>query len=207
MSNPAIQKISQFALPQILGISVLIGGFYYKSLYDDGSSLESQIQTVQGQVQVEEEKKKETDRIKSEEVEMKKQVGELAEKFKEITMKFPINLKSDEIIDVINSLSKTVNVRVISVKKEKVITQELYEEVPIKLELSGTFNNLLLLLYNITILERVTNFGDFEFLNSASEYNGVINLSTTVIGYKYRKPPEVNPENGNKNKNDTSGGA
>lgn len=207
MSNPAIQKLSQLALPQILGISVLIGGFYYKSVYDDGSSLENQIRTVQEQVQVEEEKKKETDKIKSEEVEMKKQVGELADKFKEITMKFPINLKSDEIIDVINSLSKTVNVRVISVKKEKVITQELYEEVPIKLELSGTFNNLLLLLYNITILERVTNFGDFEFVNSASEYNGVIKLSTTIVGYKYRKPPEVTPDKENKNKKVTTGGA
>ncbi len=207
MSNPAIQKLSQLALPQILGISVLVGGFYYKSIYDDGSRIDSQIRTLQGQVQVEEEKKKETDRIRSEEVEMKKQVGELADKFKEIILKFPISLKSDEIIDVINSLSKTVNVRVISVKKEKVITQELYEEVPIKLELSGTFNNLLLLLYNITILERVTNFGDFEFVNTSSEYNGVIKLSTTIVGYKYRKPPEVTPEKGNKNSKINSGGA
>lgn len=206
MSHPVVQKISLLTLPQVFGVAVLLGGFYYSSIYDDGSSLEKQIQSVQELVKVEEEKKAETDKIKSEEAEMKRQVAELADKFKEITLKFPVNLKSDEIVDVINGLAKSVNIRVVSVKKEKVISQELYEEVPIKLELSGTFNNLLLMLYNITILERVTNFGDFTFLNSNVDYNGVINLSTTIIGYKYKKPPETPNEKGIKNSKTSSGG-
>lgn len=188
MSSPLAQNINQLSIPKVIGISLLLGALYYRFSYNDGSRLESDIVNVQNQVQAEEEKKKETDRIMAEEAEMKRQVVALAEKFKEITLKFPVNLKSDEIIATINSLASTINVRVVSVKKEKVNIQELYEEIPLKIEFSGTFNNLILLLYNISILEKVTNFGDFKFANATNEYTGMINLETTIIGYKYRKP-------------------
>ncbi len=190
MSSSVGQILAQITYPKAVGLSLLVGAFYYFNIYDDGSKLVAQINEVKLNTQVEEEKKKETDQVKAEEKAIKDQVGALAEKFIEVTARFPINLKSDEIISTINTLAKSANIRVTSVKKESVEAKELYEEVPLSLEFNGTFNNLLLLLYNIASLERVTNLGDFEFSNLNGDYDGNIKLLTKVIGYKYRKPPE-----------------
>lgn len=191
MSSSITQSVNQLSYSKALIVSVFIGFFYYKFLgYDDGSALENQIKQMQVDVQIEEEKKKETDRVLAEEVEIKKQVGALSEKFKEVTQKFPVNLKSDEIISTLNSIASSTNVRVVSVKKEGVLAQELYEEVPVSVELSGTFNNIVHLMYKTAILERVTNLGDFEFSNPGNEYNGTLKMVTKIIGYKYRAPIE-----------------
>lgn len=191
MSSPITQSLRQLTFAKSFVISIILGFLYYKVLgYNDGSALEAQIRQVQESVNAEAEKKKETDRVLAEEVEIKRQVGALSEKFKEVTQKFPVNLKSDEIISTLNSLAGTSNVRVVSVKKENVMTQELYEEIPVSVELTGTFNNIVHLMYKTAILERVTNLGEFEFANLNGEYNGTLKMSTKIIGYKYRTPPE-----------------
>lgn len=190
MSSSIGQIFAKISYPKALVISLAVGLFYFRFGYNDGSQLVAQINGVKVATEAEEEKKKETDKVKAEEKAIKDQVGALAEKFKEVTARFPINLKSDEIISTVNTLAKSANVRVTSVKKESVEARELYEEIPLNLEFTGTFNNLLLLLYNVATLERVTNLGDFDFVNLNGEYDGLIKLSTKVIGYKYRKPPE-----------------
>ncbi len=195
MSSPAGQFISQLTFPKSFLMSIFLGFLYFKFLgYDDGSRIESEIQQIQTSVTNEQMKKKETDKVLAEEIEIKKQVGALSEKFKEVTLKFPVNLKSDEIIATLNSLAKASTVRVVSVKKENVNVQELYEEVPLSVEMSGTFNNIVELMYKTATLERVTNLGDFDITNIESDYNGILKMTTKVIGYKYRKPPEKTDE-------------
>lgn len=194
MSSPIGQLLSQLTFAKSFLISIFLGFLYYKVLgYNDGSALEAQIVQMQSSVRAEEEKKKETDRVLAEEVEIKRQVGALSDKFKEVTQKFPVNLKSDEIISAVNSLANTSNVRVVSVKKENVMIQDLYEEIPVSIELTGTFNNIIHLMYKTAILERVTNLGDFEFANMNGEYNGTLKMSTKIIGYKYRTPSPEKP--------------
>jgi type IV pilus assembly protein PilO len=197
-----IQTLGKLSYAKAIGISILVGGLYYQLYYNDGSNIEVQIAQVREQAQAEEEKKKETDKIKAEEQAIKGEVGALADKFRQVTARFPVNLKSDEIIANLNTLAKTTNVRVVSVKKENVETRELYEELPLSIELTGTFNNLLLLMYNVATLERVTNFGDFQFSNANSNgYDGSLKLTTKVIGYKYKAPGpsskvEISPSEG-----------
>ncbi len=204
MSNSLGQTFSQLDYPKVVGVTLLIGAFYYFNLYDDGSKIETQIQQIKQSIQVEDEKKKETDRVKAEEQAIKNEVGALSEKFKEVTSRFPINLKTDEIIATINTLAKSTNVRVVSTKKENVEIKALYEELPISLEFSGTFNNLVLLMYKIATLERVTNVGDLEFTNINAEYDGNLKFVTKVIGYKYRKPVEKSDDSTTNQGGDTS---
>lgn len=192
MSSSIGNIFSQITYPKAIGLSLLVGGLYYQ-VYDDGSKLKSQIADIDANIMAEEEKKKETDKIKAEEKAIKDEVGALAEKFKDVTARFPINLKSDEIISTINTIAASVNVRVTSVKKESIEPKDLYEEIPLSLEFSGTFNNLLLLMFRISTLEKVTNLGDFEFSNEHDNYDGLIKLSTRIIGYKYKKPPDIAP--------------
>lgn len=189
MSSPG-QVLNELTIAQTLGLSALIAGLFYSNFYNDGSSLLNQIQEIKNNVQIEEQKKVETDKVIAEERAINSQIGALSEKFKEVTARFPVNLKSDEIIATINQLAKTTNVRVVTVKKESVETRELYEEVPVSIELTGTFNNLLLMMYNIGTLERVTNLGNFAFETINKDYDGTLKLVTKVIGYKYRKPSE-----------------
>ena len=190
MSSPAIQTLNNLNFGQTAALALIVGGLYWMNVYNDGSKLVAQIAETQTSLQAEEEKKKETDKVKEKEAAIKNEVGALSDKFREVTARFPVNLKSDEIISTVNQLAKSSNVRVVTVKKESVETRELYEEIPVRLEVTGTFNNLMMLMYNIGTLERVTNLGNFEFSSTTNEYTGTLKLITKVIGYKYRKPAE-----------------
>ena len=190
MSSPAIQTLNNLTFGQTAALALIVGGLYWMNVYNDGSKLVAQIAETQTSLQAEEEKKKETDKVKEKEAAIKNEVGALSDKFREVTARFPVNLKSDEIISTVNQLAKSSNVRVVTVKKESVETRELYEEIPVRLEVTGTFNNLMMLMYNIGTLERVTNLGNFEFSSTTNEYTGTLKLITKVIGYKYRKPAE-----------------
>ena len=190
MSTSIGQIFRQITYPKAIGLAILFGGFYFYNIYDSGAKIQTQINEVKQNAQSEEIKKKETDRVKADEKAIKSQVGTLAEKFKEVTLKFPVNLRSDEIISNINTLAKSANIRVVSIKKENLIEEELYDEVPVSVEFSGTFSNLLLFLFNIASLEQVTNIGDLDFSISTSEYDGNIKLLTKIIGYKYKSNSE-----------------
>lgn len=195
MNNSFGQFLNQLTISQAFGIAAILGAIYYFNIYDDGSKLKAQIAELQTGVEAEEKKKIETDKVKAEERAIKSQVGALSDKFKEVTARFPVNLKSDEIISTVNQLAKAANVRVVQVKKESVEVRELYEEVPVSVEFSGTFNNLVLLMFNIGTLERVTNVGNFDFANINQDYNGNLKLTTKIVGYKYKKPPETKSAN------------
>lgn len=190
MSSSIGQVLNQLSISKAVVFSAILGGLYYSYYYDDGSKLESQIKEVENNIAEEEKKKIETDKVKAAERDITNQVAMLAEKFKEVTARFPVNLKSDELISNLNTLASLSNVRVVSVSKEPIQSKDLYEEVPVKIELSGTFNNLVLLMFNISNQEKITNLGEFDLSNISSEYNGTLKLTTRIIGYKYKKPPE-----------------
>lgn len=186
-----LQNVSMTAAT-IFGI--LLGSYYYfGGFYDDGSRLEGQINQTKVLIQNAEVKKKETEKLLAEEGELKREVGELGEKFKSVSSKLPINLKTQEIIDTVNQLAKNSGCKVVSIKPGTVAVKELYDEIPIQVEMRGAFSNLVVFMYYLATLERVTYTSDVSFVNSAAGYDGNLKFVTSVVSFRFRQPAEPKP--------------
>jgi type IV pilus assembly protein PilO len=176
---------------------LLLGSYYYfGGFYDDGSKLEAKIAETQALIQQAELKKKETTKLLAEEGELKKDVGELAEKFKEVSSKLPNNLRTQEIIDTVNQLAKNAGCKVVLIKPGPVVTKELYDEIPIQVEMRGAFSNLVVFMYYLATLERVTYTSDVSFSNFGPAYDGNLKFATSVVSFRFRQPAEQKNEDG-----------
>lgn len=194
--------LSQISLSVVFLISIGITGYYYSNGYDDGTQLEKQIaETIQLE-NIENAKKKETEKLLAEETAMKQEVGELGDKFREISSKLPLSLKTQEIIDTINQLAKNAGCRIVSIKPETIVSRDLYDEIPIKIEMRGQFSNLVVFMYYLSSLERVTRTGDVDFTNEGSKYTGMLSYNTSVVSFRYRPPVDKNQDNEKNKKND-----
>lgn len=180
------ELFAKISVSMALVIGLILTGLYYNSWYNDGSTLEAEIKAAEETIVAQTEKKKVTDQVLAEEAAIKSEVGVLSEKFKEITAYFPVNLKSDELVAVMNTLAKKTSVRVISVRRSQNTIKDLYEEIPLSLQLKGNFNNLIQFMYYIGLLEKVTNVLNFDLANDTGGYDGTIRLSLRIVGYKYR---------------------
>jgi Tfp pilus assembly protein PilO len=183
-----LQNISMTAVT-LFGLA--LGAFYYSGgFYDDGSKLEAQISQTKIKIKEAEEKKKETEKLLAEEDQMKREVGELAEKFKAVSSKLPINLKTQEIIDTVNQLAKNSGCKVVAIKPGNVTAKELYDEIPVYVEMRGAFSNLVVFMYYLATLERVTYTADIGFTNFSSAYDGNLKFVTSVVSFRFRQPIE-----------------
>jgi type IV pilus assembly protein PilO len=199
MKNPNVlgSFLQNLSMMAALIVGTLVGAYYYGNHYNDGTQLENQISGTKGQIQEAENKKKETERLLAEEGQMKKEVGELAEKFKEVSSKLPINLKTQEIIDTINQLAKNSGCKVVTIKPGSTSVKELYDEIPVQVEMRGAFSNLVVFMYYLATLERVTYTTDISFVNAATAYDGNLRFNTSVISFRFRQPtaaPEPPPK-------------
>lgn len=194
-----LQNVSMLVVT-IFGI-LLSSYYYFAGFYDDGSKLEGQIGQAKNLIQAAELKKKETEKLLAEEGEMKREVGELAEKFKSVSSKLPINLKSQEIIDTINQLAKNSGCKVVMIKPEAVSIKELYDEIPVQIEMRGAFSNLVVFMYYLATLERVTYTSDISFVNSSGTYDGNLKFMTSVVSFRFRQPAEQKTNEGTPNNN------
>ncbi len=182
--------LSQISFPVAFILNALLTGYYYSNIYNDGTLIEKQIKETSKLENQEQKKKKETEKLLAEQEVLKQEVGLLAGQFKDISSQLPLSLKTQEVIDTINKLAKNSGCRVVSIKPERTEIKELYEEIPIRVELNGQFSSLVMFMYYIASLERVTDLDGLQLMNEAQNYTGNLKMSTTIVSFKYR-PPEI----------------
>lgn len=195
MKNPTVLGafLQNVSMPAVVVGGVLLGLYYWSNHYNDGTKLEAEISQTKNQIQQAETKKKETEKLLAEEGQMKRDVGELAEKFREVSSKLPINLKTQEIIDTINQLAKNSGCKVVTIKPGNANIKELYDEIPVQVEMRGAFSNLVVFMYYLATLERVTYTTDIAFGNAGAAYDGNLRFTTSVVSFRFRQP-ESKPE-------------
>lgn len=174
---------------QVMMIAFGVGLFFYFTAYDDGSALSQNLTNLNQEVTTETERKKDTEKALKEEQRMKESIGELSLKYKDISTKLPSTLSSAEITRSIDSVAKATGVKVKSKKLGKAQIREIIEELPIEVEMRGSFAELSQFIYLISIEERVARVTDFliatDYRTAGSKFSSdEINLRATVVGYR-----------------------
>ncbi|MBX3035023.1 MAG: type 4a pilus biogenesis protein PilO [Bdellovibrionaceae bacterium] len=191
--NQVFQKLVNYSVAQVAAFGLILGLGYYFFLYDDGSALEAQIASLQGEITREEEKKKETDATLQEEARIKDAVGSLSQQYQEISRRLPNSLSSIELNRHIDSFARNSGASIKARQPMPNTAMEIVEEVPVKITLEGNYGELAEFVYQVALSERVTAMQAFTISNI--ERSTRLRLEGTVIGYQLapEKPAAVDP--------------
>lgn len=196
--NKVFNFLVAASFSRILFFGALLGGLYYYALYDDGSTLKSQIANIDTQVQAETVKKKDTEKNLNEEKRIKENVGLLSQQYLVISKKLPTSLTKNEVVKFIDSFSKQSNLKSKSIKPEEVISQEVVDELPISVTFVGKYSEIAKFIYKLSRSDKILRFRKMT-IGKSTDQTGTLELMGTISGYKLATEKETNTTSGQSN--------
>jgi len=181
-------------------IGLVLTGIYYFSFYDTGAVLNNQISATK----VEYDKSvQEIERIKKavEDAERyKKTVAVLGTEMERILLAVPEKLTSIEFMQIVSTEAKKSGVAIINLssqkgavaRKAKDSTEpDFYERVPVDVELSGKYQQLMIFLAALTHVDKIVTVGKIQMslgstAGKSSDANSPdVSLKATLSAYRY----------------------
>lgn len=186
--NKLMESLAAQEIGKILIIGLGLTAFYWFSVYDDGSSLDMQTAQIMQSLQAEEAKKKETDATLNQVKEMQEKVGQLSQKYQEISRRLPEALYSIDINRSIDDFARNAGVSVKMKKPGENIKREVVEEVPVDVQLEGTYAELAQFTYLVSQAERMARTKNVVITGS-DDGKKKLKFEGQVVGYKLAPDP------------------
>ena len=183
--NKFFEKLSTYTIGKAFIIGLAVAGFYYFTLYNDGSAIDAQIATFNQQLQQEEAKKKDTDATLKQVREMQDKVGRLSTQYQEISRRLQSALFSIDINKSIDGFGRNAGVNIKAKKPGENVRKEVVEEVPVEIELEGSYSELAQFVYLVSSAERMSRVKNIV-ISDTSPNGGSrkLNFKGQVVGYK-----------------------
>lgn len=189
--NKLFDTLAVQTIGKILVIGLALTGLYWNFIYDDGSAVDAQIATVNQQLQEEENKKKDTDATLKQVQEMQEKVGQLSQKYQEISRRLPAVLFSIDINKAIDDFARNAGVSVKSKKPGENVKKEVVEEVPVEVSLEGSYAELAQFTFLVSTAERMARVQNIV-VTEAEPGSKKLKFDGQVVGYKLA-PEEKKP--------------
>jgi type IV pilus assembly protein PilO len=165
---------------------VLAVAFYFSPFFEDGSAIETQIVQMNSQLQGEETKKKETDASLKQVHEMQEKIGRLTSQYQEISRRLPSVLGSIEINKAIDDFGRTSGVSIKTKRPGEIAKKEIYDEVPVTVNVEGSFSELAQFVFMVSSAERMSRVRDIviesDYLDGKAR--GKLKFEGVVTGYR-----------------------
>lgn len=181
--NKFFETISTYSMGKAFIIGLAIAGFYFFTLYDDGSSVDAQMSSVNQQLKEQESKKKDTDATLKQVREMQDKVGRLSTQYQEISRRLPSALFSIDINKSIDAFGRNAGVNVKTKKPAENVRKEVVEEVPVDVSLEGSYSELAQFVYLVSSAERMSRVKNI-IITEVSPGAKKLKFDGQVVGYK-----------------------
>ncbi len=170
---PRIQRI----LICVVAVLLLIGGFgffSYMPKFDEMSKLRTEIKTVQ-------EKLNQTKRSASEYAKYKEKFEDAKAQFAVISRALPNTEEIPSLLTSISQAGKTSGLTFVLFQPLSENKKDFYSEIPIKMELTGTYHELGVFFDKLAQLSRIVNIDNCTTLGESSS----LKISCTGVTYKF----------------------
>jgi Tfp pilus assembly protein PilO len=172
---------------------VVVSVLYYFNIFGDfgkdATDLEAKIQSTQAELSKEKARLKETERIMKKAETLKGSVDSLNERFKIVSKQLPTKISTTEIMRVIDSLAKTSGVIVSEKEPGLPAKSGLLMQYPVRVSMRGGFSDLIMFIYYISNLEKVTRVSKFVISRPDTDLSpsksSQINMNVTILGYEF----------------------
>lgn len=154
-----------------LMIAAFIGALFYSSMYDNGSSIEAQIATLNQELAVEREKEKESDLALKEIAMMKSSVAALNQQFSILSAQLPRTLQMAEVIRTVDTVSRATNFIIRSKEPKVSSTKDGVETLPIEISATASYAQMARFVHFISSLERIYKIQSLRISNQDFQKN------------------------------------
>jgi type IV pilus assembly protein PilO len=185
---PLLLQLAALSNRTAMIIAGVFGLFYFWTLYDDGSSIQNQINRVQQEIQVQEQKAIEADTALKEVEQVRTTVGELSEQFKVVSQALPSEVAMSDIIKAVDMVSRASGVSIKSKEPRPVVNRDYYEEIPLRISLEGTYAEVTMFLYYLASTERIMKANNFNLAvpTSGEKVNpGRLLFDGQIVSYRF----------------------
>lgn len=188
-----IRTIAILPVFKTLIVAGILTAIYFFMYFDDGSTLETQIQGLKSEVAAEEIKKKETEATIKKEDEMQANLAALARDLQVVKAKLPSELRDTDMTSMINRAANSTGISITSLARKasvprtegKVLGSESVDEVAFELAIEGSFNRFVLFIEQLAKEENIVKVRDFSIeRNIAAIAEPEIKFRGEIIGFK-----------------------
>jgi type IV pilus assembly protein PilO len=187
--NNLLIRLAGMNMQKILIFSGVLGVLYYFMWFDDGSTIEASIASVNQQVQEQEAKSREAEAATKEFEKVRASVGALSDQFKTVSQQIPSEVQMSEFIRAVDSVSRAAGVATRSKEPRSPENHDYYESIPLRIVLEGNFSEITMFLYYIASMERLMKVKNFTVTtptdNQQRPSGGRLLFDGEVISYRF----------------------
>ena len=161
MVNNLLLRLAMMTSQRILVIGVVLGLIYYFMFFDGGEKQKKRITELNQKIKVEQTKLPESQAALKEVDLVRASVAALGEQFTRVSQQLPSNIQMSEIIRTVDDLARITGVSIKAKEPKPNVPRDVVEEVPLRINLEGSYSQITLFLYQIARLERLMKVKDF----------------------------------------------
>lgn len=206
----SLDRMSAVPMSQkvLLLVIVLIGlgaGWYflmYEELQGKITSENAKVTTLAKQLAEEQDVKRNLERYKAEIVELRRQREEMRRSL-------PESAEIADLLQKVHSEAKTSGLEISRWESDKNSRESLYIRIPVKMKLTGTFQQISTFFFNLARLQRIVNVEDIELITmqkSTDLKEDRLTANCVATTFQYLPPAErAAPAKGKKKKGKKKG--
>lgn len=192
-----LKFLSDLSLGRVLILAGLVTGGYYFTYFNDGASIEQQIQAVEGLLSQELNRRAQIEKTIKKEEEMRGNVLQLERNLDVVKAKIPVEFKDTDISINMNSAARASGLVIkelsISESTQKGIQnpgsvklEDLIDEIKFKIVLTGNFDSFINFLDLITRGEKILKARNFTFekASTVSFDDDDVIFRGEIVGFK-----------------------
>lgn len=175
-------------------VAILATTGYYFMYYDDGSTIEEQIKSVESQLAAEKTKRVDIEKKMKKEEEMRGNVMQLAANLELVKTKIPNEFSPNEIRVIVNKISEQSRMNIsflrpagVRTADKKLVTgAELIDEVNFDIEMSGSFSSIVTFVEALSRETKIIKIRNFTLEKQSTDLTRetVIKFNGEIVGFK-----------------------
>lgn len=174
-------------------VGLVVAVLYYFSIYDDGAQIQSKINQANSEIETQNKNLEAAQKTAGEKGKFEEQVNLVSSQLQAALEYLPNQLKVEELNKQIEDEARHAGVKLRSFSPTQTAIKEFYEEIPVRVDLEGSYSNLTLFLTYITQLKRIVTIKDVTLVPSSRgrlDPGLQVNLQGTLIAYRYIEKSE-----------------
>lgn len=174
-----------------------LAAVYYFLYFDGGAKIEIQIAQQEPILEAKLVTLNETEEKLREGKKFEQEAALISQQLREAFEYLPKDLSMAEVVRIIFQQARLASVEVGTIRpSETPLKKDFYEELLIKLELTGDFGQIMNFLANLTKLRRIINVASVDLKRLSAKLDGpsALKFSGELIGYRYTPVVETTGE-------------
>lgn len=193
-----ILQLGEMTWSKVIVGGLIALGAYWGLYYDNGERLETEIQQLTTRLTESERQLRETKEAMADAERFEKLVRQNEIQFEKVMEYLPQDTNANELTRLVNQVSQLSGARVKATQPMSVAERkDFYEMTRIKVDLQGSFAQVVLFLSSLSKVQKLLTFDSLE-IKTLEEGGAVgegetppVTLEATMVGYRYLKDQET----------------